>query len=100
MGEDRDEVDGVRIRALSGVECSRWVGHVRLVIGAVEVDTVPASGEENLGTHTVGTVVIEEVGTLGPIGITVMASAVVWRNHTIRAGWGQSDQNTNQGKRN
>ncbi len=50
---------------------------MRFVIGAVKVDTVPASGEEDLSAHTVGAVVREEIGTFGPVGIIVMASAVV-----------------------
>lgn len=77
--EDRHQMNGVGRRALSGVVGGGRVSHMRLVIGAVEVDTVPASGEEDLSAHAVGTIVREEIGTLGPVGITVMASAVVCR---------------------
>jgi hypothetical protein len=52
--EDRDHVNGVgcRTRAVI-VRVLGRVGHVRLVVGGVKVDAVPAGGEEDLGTQTV-----------------------------------------------
>ena len=45
------------------------VGDMGFVIGAIEVDAVPAGWEENLSAHAVGAVVIEEIRTLSPVGI-------------------------------
>ena len=58
--EKRDETLWVRSRALSGVN-TVWVGHVRLVVWAVEVLSVPARWEEDLGADTIFAVAFWEV---------------------------------------
>lgn len=50
--EERDEALWVRWWAASRID-TVWVGHVRLVIWRVEVDTVPARWEEDLSAKTV-----------------------------------------------
>jgi hypothetical protein len=52
--EDRDHVNRVGCRARTVVvRVLSRVGHVRLVVGGVKVDAVPAGGEEDLGTQTI-----------------------------------------------
>lgn len=51
--EETDEVHGVRGRAGTGVVVVDGVGHVRLVVGAVDVLAVPAHREEDLHTDTI-----------------------------------------------
>lgn len=47
------------------------------MIGAVNVDAIPARREENLSTHAVRAIVREEIGTFSPIGVVVVASRVI-----------------------
>ena len=47
------------------------------MVRGVEVDTVPAGGEEDLGAHAVRAVVVEEVGAFGPVRVVVVRAAVV-----------------------
>jgi hypothetical protein len=55
--EEGNHVNRVRGRARSVIGgTAAGVGHVRLVIGRVEVHTIPAGWEEDLGTETVGAV--------------------------------------------
>ena len=72
-------MDRVRGRAVTTVEVLDRVGHVRLVVGRVEVDTIPAGGEEDLRAHSVGAVVVEEVRTLRPVRVVVVRAAIVWK---------------------
>ena len=58
--EEGDEALWMRSWALSGVD-TVWVGHVRLVIWAIEVLSVPAGGEEDLRTDTVLAVALWKV---------------------------------------
>ena len=76
--ENRNDVDRVRSRAGTVVVVGSGVRHVGLVVGRIEVDTVPASREEDLKTHTIGAVVVEEIGTLSPVGVVVVGTAVVY----------------------
>lgn len=57
---------GVRRRAIAAVDGLDGVRHVRLVVTRVEVDAVPAAGEDDLRAHTVGAVVSRESGC-GPV---------------------------------
>lgn len=68
----------VRVRAVSAVVVLNRVGHVRLVVGRVKVLAVPARGEEDLSTHTVGAVMAEEVGALSPVGVVIVSTTVVY----------------------
>ena len=72
-------MDGVRGRAVATVEILDRVGHVRLVVGRVQVNTIPAGGEEDLRAHSIGAVVIEKVRTLRPVRVVVVRAAVVWK---------------------
>ena len=76
--EERDELDGVGVRTVAAVEVLDRIGHVRLVVRRVDVLAVPAGGEEYLGAQSIGTAVIEEVRTLGPVGVVVVRSAEVY----------------------
>lgn len=58
--EEGDEALRMRSWALSGVD-TVWVGHVRLVVWAIEVLSVPAGWEEDLRTDTVLAVALWEV---------------------------------------
>lgn len=49
--EDRDEADRVSRRAFAAVN-TVGVGHMRLVIGRIQVPAVPTTREENLNTET------------------------------------------------
>jgi len=52
--EDGDHVNRVSCRARTVVvRVLGRVGHVGLVVGRVKVDTIPARGEENLGTQAI-----------------------------------------------
>lgn len=52
--EDGNHVNRVSCRARTVVvRVLGRVGHVRLVVGRVKVDTIPARGEENLGTQAI-----------------------------------------------
>jgi hypothetical protein len=63
--EEGDEALGVRVGANAVVDAIR-VGHVRLVVGRIEVLAIPARWEEDLGTETVGAVDVGDlVGLLG-----------------------------------
>ena len=68
---------GVRVGAVACVVGLDGVRHVRLVVRGVEVDAVPAGGEENLCAHADRAVVVEEVGALGPVGVGRVRVAVV-----------------------
>lgn len=50
--EERDEADRVSRRAFSAIN-TIGVGHMRLVIGRIQVLSVPAAGEENLKTESI-----------------------------------------------
>lgn len=67
--EEADEVHGVRGRAGTGVVVVNGVGHVRLVVCAVEVDTVPAHREEDLVADTVLTGI--DVGEVDVLALSV-----------------------------
>ena len=71
-------MDGVRVGAVTGVVVLNRVGQVGLVVRRVEVDTVPAGGEEDLGTDAIRAVVVEEVGTLGPVRIAPMVGVIIY----------------------
>jgi hypothetical protein len=77
--EELDDLDGVAGRTVTTavVVTVGRPGHVRPVIGRVQVLAVPAGGEVDLGTHTVRAVVGEEVVALRPCRITLVAVAVV-----------------------
>lgn len=47
------------------------------MIGRVEVDTVPTRSEEDLGSHTVWTVVVEEAVSLSPLRVAFVTTGVV-----------------------
>lgn len=78
--EQTDQVLRVRAGASSAVVVINGVSHVRLVVCAVEVDTIPAHGEENLVADTVNTLVrVGEVDilALGICGVVGNSTAVV-----------------------
>lgn len=78
--EDRDGVDRVRLGAVAAVIGVDRVSHVRRVVGAIEVDTIPALGEEYLEADAVLTHVdVGEVDVLalGVCGVVGDCSAVV-----------------------
>jgi hypothetical protein len=59
--EDGDHVNRVSCRARAVVvRVLGRVGHVRLVVGRVEVHTIPAGGEEDLGAQAVGADLVGE----------------------------------------
>lgn len=65
LEKEGDEVDGVGSRAWTAVVGPALrVRHVGLVIGRVEVDAVPAGGEEDLSAETIGAVLGGEAGGL------------------------------------
>lgn len=55
--EDRDEMDWVRGWTRAAVVGADGIGHVRLVIGRIEVLAIPAGRKENLRADTIRTVV-------------------------------------------
>jgi len=75
--EERDESNGVGGRTLTTIDTSRWPGHVGYVVGRVKVDTVPTRTEEDLRSHTVGTVMVEKVVSLRPLWIARVAACVI-----------------------
>ena len=76
--EQGDEMNWVTIGAIARVESLNRVRHVRLVVGGVEVDSVPARREEDLRAQAVRTVVIKEAGALGPIRVIGVSAAEVY----------------------
>ena len=65
FGLENDQVMGVCLWATACLERDRRISHVRLVVRAVEVDTIPAHGEEDLVTDTVLALVrVREVDVL------------------------------------
>lgn len=79
--EDTDSVNRMRRGAGPAVVVVDGVGHVRLVVGAVEVDAVPALGEEYLPSNTVfaGVDVREvDIFTLSVRGVVRNGSGVVY----------------------
>ena len=64
------------------------------MVRRVEVDAVPAGGEENLSAHAVGAVVIEEVGTLSPVGVAAVVGVVVFQKLSAQATAGGSSKPT------
>jgi len=50
---------GMRFWTLAGV-VDGWVGHVGLMVGCVEIYSVPARWEEDLSAEVIGTVDIRE----------------------------------------
>lgn len=70
-------MDGVRGGAVTVVVVPDWVRHVRDVIGAVEVLTIPAGREEDLSTHAVGTLMIKEVFALCPVWVACVRGGVI-----------------------
>ena len=65
-------------------EGADWVCHVRFMIGAVQVHTVPAGREVHLGTHAIGALMIEEVGALCPVRITAVVSIIICAKREYR----------------
>jgi hypothetical protein len=77
LDKDRDNSHWVGCRAGSVVVGLGRVGHMGLVVRAIQVDTVPARGEIDLRTDSIGTVGGWEVGCLrGARGIVVQAGKV------------------------
>jgi hypothetical protein len=71
LKEDGDEMAWVRGRTATVVNAVR-VGHVRLVIGRVEVDTIPARREKDLSPEAIRAVGVGESWSLrhrGTIGV-------------------------------
>jgi len=67
-------VDWVRSRARAVVVgVLSWVSHVRLVIGGVKVDTIPAGWEEDLSAKTVWAGLVRQVVALGGNAIVIKA---------------------------
>jgi hypothetical protein len=59
--EDGNQVDRVSVGALAAVVATTdGVRHVRLVVSRIEVDTIPARGEEDLSAETIGAVLSRE----------------------------------------
>ena len=54
------------------------IRHMRRMIRAVQIDTVPAAWEIYLCTHSVRAIVIEEIGSLSPIRVPIVLAAVIW----------------------
>lgn len=52
LKKKRRKADGVRVRAAASVH-SIGVSHVRLVVLGIEVDSIPAAGERQIGAHKV-----------------------------------------------
>lgn len=72
--EDGNHVDWVRSRAGAVVVgVLGWVSHVRLVIGRIKVDTVPAGWEEDLSTKTVWAGLVRQVVALGGSSTVIKA---------------------------
>ena len=71
-------MDGMGVGAVAAVVVLDRIRHVGLVVRGVEIHAVPAGGEEYLGAQPIGTAVIEEVRTLGPVGVVVVRSAEVY----------------------
>jgi hypothetical protein len=73
--EDGDQMNRVRVGALAAVvAATNGVRHVRLVVSRIKVDAIPARGEEDLSTETIGAVLSRK--TVGGAG----AAAVVETN--------------------
>jgi hypothetical protein len=53
LEENTGNADGVSGRAVTTIGSLDGEGHVRLMVGAVEIHTIPTHGEPHLGTQTV-----------------------------------------------
>ncbi|CAG8630544.1 17608_t:CDS:2, partial [Acaulospora colombiana] len=66
----RDQTNGVG-RGADAIVHSVRIGHMGLVVGRIEVNTIPAGREEDLGAQTIGAVGIRDAGSLGRLACIV-----------------------------
>lgn len=67
--EQHGQVNGMRRRASTSVNTSRRPGHVRSVVGRIQILAVPAGSEVDLSTHAARAVVLKKVVSLEPFGV-------------------------------
>jgi hypothetical protein len=54
--EKRDQLDGMRRRAITAIVILNWVCDVVLMIYGIEIDTIPAGRKENLPSDAIRTI--------------------------------------------
>jgi hypothetical protein len=75
--EEGDEVDRVRWWTSAICMAVDRVGHVRFMVWRIEVLTIPAGGEEDLGPEAAGTLVVGEAIGFGCCWPVVVQASIV-----------------------
>ena len=81
LEEQRNEMYRMRIGTEASIVSTNRVGHMGFVVRAVKILPIPARREKCLCSHTIWTLVVEEVRTFSPVRIVGMIIIVVYQRN-------------------